>query len=797
MNKVLPLKTFFLLALVFVFSFTSTPSVFAATDTFNTTELLQGTAMDLRSKTQVSPLETFSLGPQTGSIDLDAIDTLQVQDTPQEIFFTPLSQTASTLSEDQMQSMSNFITNQIQQTITNTAPLIQGSTLPLVIQGNAVNNNVVNLYVNTPTTTATLSIPTLSQNGAIIVDNLSQTITNKTINAVDNTITNVPNAALQNSGVTINAGSGISVSSSNVGLGGAITISNTGNTSSGVSSINSQSGAITLTGSGITTDNGTITISGSGTESDTLATVTGRGATTSTALTLSSGSNSITAGTLTATGGTINGVTIGATSPTTGLFTTVNGLTIANNGSNTLNIAAGKTVAINNSITLAGTDGTTITLPPTSSSLIGTTSTDTLTNKTLTAPTINGTISTTGLTLPAFTATGNITGSGLPTIASFGSINGLTLTANATGFSLSGGTTAKTLQLNKTIAFDAGADSQTFTLPSASDTLAGLTTTQTFTKPNTFTPGSNAGVALTANATTNGTPSNIANFTQSQGGADGIDINLTNTSGTTANGLLVNLNGSGGTVTNGINVNRSAGTLTNGLVLNGIIGTDITSTTTDKGLIIKTNGAGALTLDSGTTGAINLGTGATAKAISLGNTTAGTALTIRANGASSLDVGSNTLSVQTTNGGAITLGGTTTIATGKTLAITDADKLTVGGNIIPQTIAIPVPLTAAVLTTPVFIADTTYQVTGTKCIPSILSISGTLNVTVDTGTQAAGAGTSQLTGTVNLAGTVNTVVSGTVIGSPTTINAGDRVSAAFGGTLTGLLGNCTIYLKRV
>src|SRR6185369_2377272 len=44
---------------------------------------------------------------------------------------------------------------------------------------------------------------------------------------------------------------------------------------------------------------------------------------------------------------------------------TINGLTITNNGTNTLNIAAGKTLAVNNSLTFNGTDATTFTFPST------------------------------------------------------------------------------------------------------------------------------------------------------------------------------------------------------------------------------------------------------------------------------------------------------------------------------------------------------------------------------------------------------------------------------------------------
>lgn len=57
-------------------------------------------------------------------------------------------------------------------------------------------------------------------------------------------------------------------------------------------------------------------------------------------------------------------LTLGAITPTS-----VNGLTITANGTNTLNIAAGKTVVFSNGITFAGTDGTTMTFPSTSATI--------------------------------------------------------------------------------------------------------------------------------------------------------------------------------------------------------------------------------------------------------------------------------------------------------------------------------------------------------------------------------------------------------------------------------------------
>lgn len=55
-----------------------------------------------------------------------------------------------------------------------------------------------------------------------------------------------------------------------------------------------------------------------------------------------------------------------------------------------LSVASGKTHTVNNSITLAGTDGTTMTFPGTTDTVVTLTATQTLTNKTLTSPVITG-----------------------------------------------------------------------------------------------------------------------------------------------------------------------------------------------------------------------------------------------------------------------------------------------------------------------------------------------------------------------------------------------------------------------
>ena len=58
--------------------------------------------------------------------------------------------------------------------------------------------------------------------------------------------------------------------------------------------------------------------------------------------------------------------------------------------------------------------------------------------------------------------------------------NALTLTAAATGFTIAGGTTSKTLTINNTLSFS-GTDSTVMTFPSTSQTIVGLTSTQTMT----------------------------------------------------------------------------------------------------------------------------------------------------------------------------------------------------------------------------------------------------------------------------------------------------------------------------
>lgn len=125
---------------------------------------------------------------------------------------------------------------------------------------------------DTQTTSVTALVPTLSSNDTFLFENQAQTVTNKSISGATNTLSNIPNSALDNSSITINT-SGNITGGGVVALGDSITL--TGG-SSGVTQITAGTD-ISISGS-----TGNVTIN----DTSTLATVTGRGATTSTDLTL-------------------------------------------------------------------------------------------------------------------------------------------------------------------------------------------------------------------------------------------------------------------------------------------------------------------------------------------------------------------------------------------------------------------------------------------------------------------------------------------------------------------------------
>jgi hypothetical protein len=167
----------------------------------------------------------------------------------------------------------------------------------------------------------------------------------------------------------------------------------------------------------------------------------------------------------------ITGATISGSTITT---STYNGNTWTA-GTGTLTIAAGKTLKADNTLELAGTDGTVMTFPTTSATLARTD---------------------TGQTFSGTQAFGTLTAT---------TINGNTFTAGS--YTLSG-TAAKTLNFTNSLTL-AGTDGTTMTFPGVSDTVVTLATTQTLTS-KTINGASNALTVRLANDVTGNLP--VANL---------------------------------------------------------------------------------------------------------------------------------------------------------------------------------------------------------------------------------------------------------------------------------------------
>lgn len=148
------------------------------------------------------------------------------------------------------------------------------------------------------------------------------------------------------------------------------------------------------------------------------------------------------------------------------------------------------------------------------------------------------------------------------------------------------------------------------------------------------------------------------------------------------------------------------------------------------------------------------------------------------------------------------LGAGGTVATGKTLAVTTADKLTVGGVIVPQTKTLSFPLNALniAVSSALFIADETYQLTNVTASWGVASVSATFNIEKLTGTTAPGSGTALLTGAIDSSTTANTVNTGALTGTVGSLQfaVGDRLGVKIAGTITSLVGMVlTCTLKRI
>jgi hypothetical protein len=147
-----------------------------------------------------------------------------------------------------------------------------------------------------------------------------------------------------------------------------------------------------------------------------------------------------------------------------------------------------------------------------------------------------------------------------------------------------------------------------------------------------------------------------------------------------------------------------------------------------------------------------------------------------------------------------------TIASGETLAVTTADKLTVGGVIVPQGLAIPSGIIDATYDGDRFVwtAPWACEVTAVTFVQSVIeSTSSTTTVMpkkVPSGT-AISSGNSLLAAALNLKTgvTANTIQSPTLTstGADLQLAAGDSLGLDFTNALTEYIGCCTFVLKRI
>lgn len=351
---------------------------------------------------------------------------------------TSLSGTANQISAS---SSTGAVTLSLPQSIgTSSSPTfstlnLSGTTNQLVLG----TTNTITITSTAPASSKIATIPNLTSDDEFVFKNQSQSLTNKTISAASNTISNLTNSNLSGSASITNANLANS------------TITFAGDSSSSTTALGATR---TVAGAGIITtavSGGTLTVTG--TEADTLSSVTGRGASTSTQVALNGG----------LTTSSINGLTI----------TTTTG---------TLTLANGKTLTANNSLTFAGTDGTTFTLPTSSDDVVGRTVTQTLTNKTIAAGsnTISG-LTNANLSGTAAISNANLANSSITVNAGTGLSGGGSTSLGSSVTLTNAGVTSLTGTTNQ-INVSASTGSVTVSLPqdvatSSTPTFAGLSLT--------------------------------------------------------------------------------------------------------------------------------------------------------------------------------------------------------------------------------------------------------------------------------------------------------------------------------
>jgi hypothetical protein len=161
---------------------------------------------------------------------------------------------------------------------------------------------------------------------------------------------------------------------------------------------------------------------------------------------------------------------------------------------------------------------------------------------------------------------------------------------------------------------------------------------------------------------------------------------------------------------------------------------------------------------------------------------------------------------------AISATGDVTVAANKGVALITADKLTVGGKIVPDRVTVTIPITNAMITAgevngTIFIADAAYKVITIKEVHPVAETTATtasFSVMKMTGTQAVSSGVLTTTAVIDLKGTAETVVTPALSATSTdyTLAAGNRLGIwckmTGVGSLTQFKRSCvTITLERV
>ena len=304
--------------------------------------------------------------------------------------------------------------------------------------------------------------------------------------------------------------------------------------------------------------------------------------------------------------------------------------------------------------------------------------------------------------------------------------------------------------------------------------------------------------------------------------SDGTNYTVVSNIGAAIVGTTINANG----IASLTATTASTTTGTGALVVSGGVGVagslfvgGTVSTNAAVNLNVLTGTTGILTLDSGSTGAVNLGTNANAKTVTIGNGTGATAITINA-GTGTINIGTNAiartvavgndtgasiLNLRAGTGGVSLLTGTTggvSIDSGTTGAIN------VGTNANAKTITIGNGTGA---TSVVLNAGTGAINIGTNGIARTITVgngTGASSVVIEAGTGAINIGTNGIARTITIgnatgasslvlnAGTANVTVPSAVASSSTTTGA-LRVSGGVGiagnlfvggtGNFTGLL----------